>query len=260
MGGGRVPAVITVLVPPGAVTPGAPSGRRERLDDAEQHHLRVRRAHEGERVALRDGAGLVGIGRIAIVGKAWEVEIENAERRARPAALTLAVGSGDRERFGWIVEKAVELGATRIVPLVTARAGDVASRLRDSHVDKLRRQALEATKQCGAAWAVEVDAPVALAAFIARSTVDRNAAERNEPELCWLADAAGEAPPATLDGVAVTIVIGPEGGLEDQERAAILGAGFRPVALAAHTLRFETAALAAAAAVTAARLRGTTHG
>ena len=62
-----------------------------------------------------------------------------------------------------------------------------------------------------------------------------------------------------LDGVAVTIVIGPEGGLEDSERAAFLGAGFRPLALAAHTLRFETAALAAAAAVTAARLRGT-HG
>ncbi len=48
---------------------------------------------------------------------------------------------------------------------------------------------------------------------------------------------------------AVTIVIGPEGGLEDQERAALRDAGFRPLALAAHTLRFETAALAAAAAV-----------
>ena len=254
MGGGRGAAVITVLVPPGVVTPGAAAGRRERLDDAEQHHLRVRRAHEGERVALRDGVGLVGIGRIAIVGKAWEVEIENAERRARPAALTLAVGAGDRERFGWVVEKAVELGATRIVPLVTVRAGDVATRVRNSHVEKLRRQALEATKQCGAAWAVEVDEPAALAAFIERYEI-----ERNEPGLRWLADADGDAPPATLDGVAVTIVIGPEGGLEDQERAALLGAGFRPLALAAHTLRFETAALAAAAAVTTARLRGT-HG
>ena len=246
--------MITVLVPPGVVTPGAAPGRRERLDDAEQHHLRVRRAQEGERVALRDGAGLVGIGRIAIAGKAWEVEIENAERRARPAALTLAVGAGDRERFGWLVEKAVELGATRIVPLVTARAGDVATRVRDNHIEKLRRQALEATKQCGAAWAVEVDEPATLAAFL-----ERNEVERQEPGLRWLADASGDAPPATLDGVAVTIVIGPEGGLEDQERAALLGARFRPLALAAHTLRFETAGLAAAAAVTAARLRGT-HG
>ena len=243
--------MITVLVPPGVVTPGAGVGRRERLDDAEQHHLRVRRALEGERVALRDGAGLVGIGRIAIVGKAWEVEVENAERHARPAALTLAVGAGDRERFGWLVEKAVELGATRIVPLVTARAGAVATRVRDNHVEKFRRQALEATKQCGAAWAVEVDEPASLAGFIERSEIGRHG-----PDLRWLADAAGDAPPTTLDDVAVTIVIGPEGGLEDQERAALLGADFRPLALAAHTLRFETAALAAAAAVTAARLRG----
>jgi 16S rRNA (uracil1498-N3)-methyltransferase len=253
VGGGRGTAVITVLVPPGVVTPGG-AGRRERLDDGEQHHLRVRRAHDGERVALRDGAGLVGIGRIAIVGKAWEVEIESAERRARPAALTLAVGAGDRERFGWVVEKAVELGVTRIVPLVTARAGAVATRVRDNHLEKLRRQALEATKQCGAAWSVEVDEPTALAAFI-----ERNEIERNEPGHRWLADAGGEAPPAVLDGIAVTIAIGPEGGLEDQERAALRAAGFSPLALAAHTLRFETAALAAAAVVATARLRGT-HG
>jgi 16S rRNA (uracil1498-N3)-methyltransferase len=244
VGGDRRTAVITVLVPPGAA-----AGRRERLDDAEQHHLRVRRARDGERVALRDGAGLVGTGRVAIVGKAWEVEVDGVERHARPAALTLAVGAGDRERFGWMVEKAVELGATRIVPLVTARAADVASRLRESHLEKVRRQALEATKQCGAAWTVEVGAPEPLDSFV----------RRGEPGLRWLADAAGEAPPATLDGTPVAVVIGPEGGLEDGERAALLGAGYRPLALSAHTLRFETAALAAAAAVTAARLRGT-HG
>jgi 16S rRNA (uracil1498-N3)-methyltransferase len=252
VGGGRGAAVITVLVPPGVVTAGAGVGRRERLEEAEQHHLRVRRAHEGERVALRDGAGLVGIGRIAIIGKAWEVEIESAERRARPAPLTLAVGAGDRERFGWLVEKAVELGATRIVPLVTARAGAVATRVRENHVEKFRRQALEATKQCGAAWAVEVDEPASLAGFMERSE-----SERHEPDLRWLADPTGDAPPAALDAVAVTIVVGPEGGLENQERATILAGGFLPLALATHTLRFETAALAAAAAVTAARLRGT---
>jgi 16S rRNA (uracil1498-N3)-methyltransferase len=233
--------VITVLVPPGAA-----GGRRERLDDAEQHHLRVRRARDGERVALRDGAGLVGVGRIAIVGRAWEVEIEHAERRPRPAALTLALGAGDRERFGWVVEKAVELDVTRIVPLVTARTADVATRLRESHLDKLRRQALEATKQCGAAWAMDVEAPETLEAFAARK----------EPGLRWLADAAGEPPPASLDGSAVSVVVGPEGGLEDQERTALVGAGYRPLALSAQTLRFETAALAAASVVASARLRG----
>lgn len=239
--------MITVLVAPSVVVPGATAGGRERLDDAEQHHLRVRRARDGERVALRDGAGLVGVGRLALVGRVWEVEIERAERRARPAALTLAVGAGDRERFGWLVEKAVELGVTRIVPLAAARTADVASRLRESHLEKLRRQALEATKQCGAAWTTDVEAPETLATFVARP----------EPGLRWLADAAGEPPPAALDGSPVSVVVGPEGGLEEAERATAVAAGYRPLTLSGHTLRFETAALAAASAVTTARLRGT---
>jgi 16S rRNA (uracil1498-N3)-methyltransferase len=247
VGGGGSAAVITVLLAPEVDASAATPGRRERLDDSEQHHLRVRRARDGEHVALRDGAGLVGIGRIAVVGKAWEVEIESAERHAPPAALLLAVGAGDRERFAWVVEKSVELGVTRIVPLVTARSADVASRLRTSQLEKLRRQALETVKQCGAAWTAQVEAPETLERFAARQ----------EPGLHWLADAAGAPPPASLDGSAVTVVVGPEGGLEDEERAMLLGAGYRPLALAAHTLRFETAALAAASAVTTARLRGT---
>ncbi len=236
--------MITVLVPPGTA-----AGRREQLAESEQHHLRVRRARDGEAVVLRDGAGLVGTGRVALAGNIWAVEVEAVERRPRPAALTLAVGAGDRERFGWLVEKAVELGATGIVPLVTARSGDVASRLREAHLDRLRRQALEATKQCGAAWAAEVEAPETLEAFVARRAEG----------LRWLADAGGAPPPAALDDAAVTVVIGPEGGLAAEERATVVRAGYGPVRLSGHTLRFETAALAAAAAVSAARLRGT-HG
>jgi RsmE family RNA methyltransferase len=57
----------------------------------------------------------------------------------------------------------------------------------------------------------------------------------------------------------VTVVIGPEGGFTEPERGMLLSAGYRRLALAPHTLRFETAALAAAAVVTTARLRGT-HG
>ena len=75
----------------------------------------------------------------------------------------------------------------------------------------------------------------------------------------WLGDRAGEPPPSRLDGGPVTVVIGPEGGLTIVEREAVLAARASPVVLGPHTLRFETAALAAAAAVAAARLRGT-HG
>ena len=241
MGGGGGAPVITLLVPHGVT-----AGRREQVEEAEQQHLRVRRAVDGEPVSLRDGAGLVGTGRLVVSGRSWLVEIETTERRPRPAALTLAVGAGDRERFAWLVEKAVELGATAVVPLETERTGGVATRLRESHLVKLRRQALEAIKQCGAAWALDVAAPVPLSEFAAR---------RNDG-LQWLADASGSLPPALLDGGPVTVVVGPEGGLSEAERSALAGAGYRPMALAPYTLRFETAALAAAAAVATARLRG----
>jgi 16S rRNA (uracil1498-N3)-methyltransferase len=252
VGGGRGAAVITVLLPVGAVgSPSQTSGDRARPDEGEQHHLRVRRARDGECVALRDGAGLVATGRLALAGKAWEVEIEAAERRPRPADLTLVVGAGDRERFGWVVEKAAELGATRVVPLMTARSRDVGSRVRDSHLEKLRRLALEATKQCGSAWAVDVTAPAGLEDILQSAAGDGSTGMHR-----WLAEDGGSPPPPSLDTTPVIVVVGPEGGLEDDERRLTEAAGFRPTTLSAYTLRFETAALAAAAVVSAARLRG----
>src|SRR6185503_18154106 len=71
----------------------------------------------------------------------------------------------------------------------------------------------------------------------------------------WLADACGAPVPASLNEGAVTVIIGPEGGLTSTERDTVVGAGYQLVSLGLHTLRFETAAVAAAAAVTHARMR-----
>jgi 16S rRNA (uracil1498-N3)-methyltransferase len=221
------------------------AGRRVSLDEDEIHHLRVRRAKDGEAVEILDGAGLRGTGRLRQDGKHWSVEILSVEREERPAELTLAVAAGDRERFSWMVEKAAELGVTDIVPLETVRTAGVATRLKAAHVAKLGRAALEAIKQCGATWAPRIEDPVPLEEFIGRS---RSGTQ-------WLADAAGEAAPPLVDRHPLTVVIGPEGGLTDDERQALLGAGYLPVALGRHTLRFETAGLAAAVAVAQARMR-----
>lgn len=230
-----------VLVPPGGVV----IGQRATLDQSEAHHLRVRRAREDEGVEVLDGAGLRGTGRLVRSGAEWLVEIESADRRPAQPGLTLAVAAGDRERFTWMAEKAVELGVTRIVPLETERTAGVGSRLKAAHIEKVARVALEATKQCGAAWAPEVESPAALSEFLARPREGAG----------WLADASGSAPPAALDETPLTVVVGPEGGFTAEERADILTAGYRAVALGGHTLRFETAALAAAAVATTARLR-----
>lgn len=231
-----------VLVPRGS----AVIGQRTSLDEAEAHHLRVRRAREDEGVEVLDGAGLTGTGRLVRQGAEWLVEIQSAERQPAQAELTLAVAAGDRERFTWMAEKAVELGVTRIVPLETARTAGVASRLKPAHIEKLQRVMLEATKQCGAVWAPNLASPLPLADFL-NAQIDGNR---------WLADQAGVAPAPTLDQTPLTVIIGPEGGLSAEERTAILSVGYRPVVLGANTLRFETAALAAAAAAVTARIRG----
>jgi 16S rRNA (uracil1498-N3)-methyltransferase len=224
-------------------------GRRTSLDESEAHHLRVRRARADDSVEVLDGAGLTGTGRLVRAGEEWLVEIQATELLPAQPELTLAVAAGDRERFTWMAEKAVELGVTRIVPLETARTAGVASRLREAHAAKLRRLMLEATKQCGASWAPAVEEPVPLGEFIARPLDGAR----------WLADQAGDVPLATLDNSAVTVLIGPEGGFTAEERAAIIASGYRPVVLGSNTLRFETAALAAAAAAVTARMRGN-HG
>jgi 16S rRNA (uracil1498-N3)-methyltransferase len=236
---------VLIQVGSGAGAPWA-VGQRVSLDENEVHHLRVRRAKDREAVEILDGAGVRGTGHLLQVGKQWMVEIGSVDREERPAELTLAVAAGDRERFAWMVEKSAELGVTRIVPLETERSAAVATRLKEPHLVKLRRAAYEAIKQCGAAWAPSVEQVVALEEY-ARRPLDGEG---------WLADIGGAAAPARLNAGPVSAVIGPEGGLTDREREALLAAGYLPVALGRHTLRFETAALAAAAAVAQARIRG----
>lgn len=225
------------------VGPGAVAGASLPLDETEAHHLRVRRAEGELRVELRDGAGLTGTGVVRLDGKRAALLVERAERQAPAVPLRLAVGAGDRDRFSWLVEKAAELGVTDIYPLETERTAGVATRLRPGTLDKLRRRGLEALKQCGGTWAPTVHEPEPLLGFLAREV----------PGERWLADAGGVSPPALRPSVPLTAVIGPEGGLTDAERTAVLTAGYRPVQLGPFTLRFETAALAAAVHAFAAR-------
>jgi len=221
-------------------------GQRGTLLEGEAHHLRVRRADTSDEVEVRDGDGLVGRGRLIRSGKGWDVEVIASQRAAQGPALTLAIGAGDRDRFAWVVEKATELGVTAVVPLECERSAAVASKLRPQHLERLRRHGLEAVKQSGAAWATRVEEPLSLEALVARPLDGKG----------WVADAGGSPVPAVLGDTPLTIVIGPEGGLTSGELERLRGAGYRPVGLGPHTLRFETAAIAAAAGAVAARLRG----
>ena len=234
--------MITVLVAPGA----REVGERLELGADEAHHLKVRRGEHGVRVRFRDGAGSGGTGLLESDGSHFVLTIELVEHAAPPPPLVLAVGAGDRDRFTWLVEKAAELGVTDVVPLETQRTVNVATRVRDAHVEKLARRSREAIKQSGAFWTPRVLPPVLFETFVDAP----GSGER------WLLDAAGRAPAGLDTSTAVTALVGPEGGFTDDEAAQARAAGYQPVRVGPHTLRFETAAVSAAAVIQTARERG----
>jgi 16S rRNA (uracil1498-N3)-methyltransferase len=219
------------------------------LDEDESRHLTVRRAEPGALVQLLDGAGMRADGRLSRAGKDWSVEVSQVRREPAPVPVTLAVGAGDRERFGLLVEQAAQLGATAVVPLLTERTAGVSTRLRGEHLERVRRRGREALKQCGAVWAPEVGELRSLPEFLAGLA----------PGARWLADPEGGPRPPLEERAPLTIVVGPEGGFSAEERRSLLGAGFQPVRLGRHLLRFETAALAALTAAWLSREEGA-HG
>jgi 16S rRNA (uracil1498-N3)-methyltransferase len=230
-----------VLVPAGALAAGATL----RVADDEGHHLRVRRVASDERIRLLDGAGMVGLGSAREADDGWEVVVESVASVPPPEELILAAGAGDRERFAWLVEKATELGATRIIPVETERSLSVGGRVRPEHMERLQRRSLEALKQSGGAWAPRVDAPMPLA----------NVLDAGRDCTRWLASASDEHVPESITRGPLAILVGPEGGLTAGERDTAMRAGWQPVRLAPATLRFETAAIAALAHAAAARVR-----
>jgi 16S rRNA (uracil1498-N3)-methyltransferase len=216
------------------------------LQAEERQHLRVRRAVHGEAVRVCDGHGVVAEGRLELEGRRAIVVVGPVERVAPPPPLVLAVAGGDRERFGWLVEKCVELGATAIIPLDTERGHHVANRLRPSHIARLANRARETLKQCDRAWAPEIHRVTPLEDFFATP----------RPGSRFLADRAGSLPADIPLGDPVTVAVGPEGGFTAEELAGFSAAGYRPVCFGTAVLRFETAAMAAAAYVSIERKRG----
>lgn len=222
--------MIAVLVEPGIIKVGA----LLTLDSAEVHHLEVRRATSGDRVRLLDGRGTVGLGTVSLGRKEARVEVLEAERITASAPLILGVGAGDRERFGWLVEKCAELGVSEIVPLITQRSANVSNRVRAEHVEKLGRRGLEAIKQSGNPHAPLVREPLELGQFARQTTADIK-----------LVAEQGSGTIGVLDReTAVTCAIGPEGGWTPEEMATLTRLGFQAVGLGDFTLRYETAAVA----------------
>ena len=249
-----------ILIDPGAVQDRAITV----TDPATVHHLLdVLRVAEGERVECVDGAGRWYAARVAHRSKRQLrlAIVDQGEEPPSALAVRLMPALIKPERFDWLVQKAAELGADRISPIVTARglvrlpSDRVAVR-----VSRWRRIAAEAVQQCGRATAPAIDSPVTFQEAVsllgsglratAASPPERSSPEPRAPSLLLLPTLAAatvplrEALSRRPDMSSAAVLIGPEGDFTAEEVALAQRYGAVPVSLGRRTLRSETAAVA----------------
>ena len=196
--------------------------------DADRHHLeRVLRLRPGEVVTASDGRGGLRVCRYA-PGGVLEPEGDVSVAAPRQPSIGIGFALVKSEKPEWIVQKLTELGVDRILPFAAARSvvqWDDAKAARN--LERLRRVSVEAAMQSRQRWLPTVE-PVR--AFGDAATGDGVALADGDP--------AAEAPSLARP----TVLVGPEGGWSDEERAAAAG---RLVRLGPSVLRAETAAIAA---------------
>jgi 16S rRNA (uracil1498-N3)-methyltransferase len=201
----------------------------------ELHHAaRVVRVREGEEVELFDGRGGAALGVVRAVNRE-HVNVEllrTIDARESPAAVRLALAIINLEKFELVLQKATELGARTLIPLVTERIELRPERYRGKS-ERWKKIVFEAVKQCGRAVIPNVEEPVELADLV----------KRDEPKLLFDADCVPRPAPDTLGEV--TLLIGPEGGWSDAELSLARQHNCWMERLGPRRLRAETAAIAA---------------
>jgi len=220
-----------------------------------RRHLRALRLRDGATVRVTNGRGAMWEGRLEGIeggegSPACRLETALPVEPLLPVAL--AFGIAAKTRTLWLVEKAVELGVGVLQPIEFIRSASVADGARSpAFWSKARRRAEAALEQSGGAWLPELRDPSSLEAFLAGETNPATAPPTDvvarlfltpsgERELVqWLTPWTGRSQ--------LTLLVGPEGGLDPSERDAILANGFQPARLGGRMLRFETAAIAAVA-------------
>jgi len=229
------------------------TGSTVTLDGNEAHHLlHVMRAQPGLELIVFDGQGGEFAAEVVQCQRS-KIELavgprQNIEREL-PFSLTLAVAlpKGDRQR--WLVEKAVELGVGRFIPLQAARSVG-----KSEPGAKLARYLVEASKQCGRNRLMEITPARTWSELVTESNTETTTEINTEKRL--LAHPGGQSLAQTdcqptTDGL--ILAIGPEGGFTEDEVAQANQAGWQTVGLGERILRIETAAIALVSALALSR-------
>ncbi|MAY74059.1 MAG: hypothetical protein CMJ31_04905 [Phycisphaerae bacterium] len=235
-----------VLIDPTTLPTPAPAENDSIIleGDEARHLTRARRANEGDKVEALDAAGA----RILAT-------IESIDRHKRGDHITLRINAVSTEppmnpsievwsaspkgdRLAHMIEELSQVGVALWQPILTERS---VVEPRDNKIDRLRRIARESIKQCGRAWAMEIAEPLPFDAALTPATDART----------LIADPTGQPLTSMVGSNRVRILIGPEGGWSDDERARARSAAVEPVRVGRHIMRIETAAVVAAGLVAA---------
>jgi 16S rRNA (uracil1498-N3)-methyltransferase len=208
------------------------------LDPGQANYLgNVMRRGEGDEVLLFDGANGEWLARVTEVGR--KRMILSAERQTRSQErvpdCVLAFAPVKRAQTDWLVEKATELGAAALHPVITQRTSVDRVKL-----DRHESIAIEAAEQCNRTTVPAIGEPIGLERWLAGRDTGRH---------LYFADESGGVPAGTAFKTGpAAILTGPEGGFSDAERALVRSSGnVTPISLGPRILRAETAALAALA-------------
>jgi 16S rRNA (uracil1498-N3)-methyltransferase len=213
--------------------------------DEARHCAQVRRQRVGDAISVLDGQGRRAECVIVSISKhTVELQVSSIEEQSPPAqAITLLQAVPKASGMEWIIEKAVELGVTEILPLVSARTvSRIEPKEADKKVEKWQRCALEACKQCGQVWLPVVRPPTSVEAAIQQCG--------SLPCRLVASLESGTRPVHEIVKQSTThaaLAIGPEGDFTPEEYAAFAKAGWLPLTLGTLTLRCETAAIAGTA-------------
>jgi 16S rRNA (uracil1498-N3)-methyltransferase len=242
-----------------AATAAAGDGALALPPEAAHRFTRVLRLPEGEQVELFDGTGRLARGALEAQGalggaRLVGVVVEQAGDPLPPLVLAQAAVATDKLEL--VVQKATELGASHIVLFDAARSQ---VRLKEDRLEKrqlrLSRIAEDAARQSGRASVPAISwAPSA--AQVARGALVQERVAAGAPLVVGALDAGAPlsellAATPDVERAGAVVVVGPEGGLDPREIAALLEAGGTSVRLGAHVLRTETAGLVALAAIQA---------
>ena len=217
--------------------------------DEAHHMLHVLRLRPGQRVYLFDGRGTEATGRIleTLKGRA-RLEIEESTQISRETrvAITLAFSIPKGQRAEVLVEKACELGVRRLVPIECQRSVVKLRQEGSRKLEKWRRIAIEAAKQCGRTCITEVEGMTPFPALLEETCRHELALLASPgPGARPLQEVARERPEVGARcNVPLLCIVGPEGGFTEEEVEKAKKAGCLEVGMGPRILRTETASIA----------------